>query len=207
MTKDPVIQALDARDRRLVRLFTACVLGRFDVVRAVRTAAPPSEPDRAWRETLLQVHVFAGVPRAVECYTALSECGGLGEIHAAEITEAADADERGLKLFERIYGRSSAEVRAMLTDNHPVFAATVLEHAYGRILSRDGLDPARRELLACAALAALAQDRQLASHARGAIRCGATAAAVLSALDEIADLIPPDRLDEARRVIHRFAVT
>ena len=69
---------LDARDRRLARLFAACVMGRFDVVRDVRAAAPSGEPDRAWRETLLQVHVFAGVPRAVECYTLLAECGAAG---------------------------------------------------------------------------------------------------------------------------------
>ncbi len=196
---------LDARDRRLVRLFAACVLGRFDVVRAVRGSAPEGEPDRMWRETLLQVHVFAGVPRAVECYTLLSECGGLGEIEANEAVEAPDRRERGEQLFERVYGRASAGVRTMLVESHPLFAAFVLEHAYGRVLARDGLDAPRRELLACAALTALGQDRQLASHARGAVRCGATLENILFVLDEISDLVPTDKLGESRRVVEKFA--
>jgi alkylhydroperoxidase/carboxymuconolactone decarboxylase family protein YurZ len=197
---------LDARDRRLVRLFAACVLGRFDVVRDVRGAAPQKEPDRAWRETLLMVHVFAGVPRAVECYDVLAECGGLGTVDAAEAREAPDAHALGLALFERIYGRAQGDVRAKLAAAHPIFAASVLEHAYGRILAREGLDAARREVLACAALSALGQERQLASHARGAVRCGAGAATVLAALDTIADLITAERLDSARRVVERFAL-
>ena len=196
---------LDARDRRLVRLFAAGALGRFDVVRAVRASAPAGEPDRAWREALLQLHLFAGVPRAVECYAALAECGGLGAPGPDEIGEEGPSmRERGARLFERIYGRGADDVRAMLAAGHPDFAAWVLEHAYGRVLARDGLDAGRRELLACAALAALGQERQLASHARGAVRCGATGAGVLAALDEIADLVPEERLLSARRVVERF---
>jgi alkylhydroperoxidase/carboxymuconolactone decarboxylase family protein YurZ len=202
---DGVTLVLDARDRRLARLFAACVLGRFDVVRAVRASAPAGEPDRAWRETLLQVHVFAGVPRAVECYTLLAECGGLGVVGADEVAEAPDRRARGEQLFERVYGRASGGVRTMLVESHPLFAAFVLEHAYGRVLARDGLEAVRRELLGCAALAALGQDRQLASHARGAVRCGADAENVLEILREIEDLVPPERLEESRRVVERFA--
>ena len=49
-----------------------------------------------------------------------------------------------------------------------------------------GLGADRRELLAVCALAALGQERQLASHVRGAVRCGATADEVRSALDAVA---------------------
>lgn len=38
---------LAERDARLVRLFAAAVLGRFDVVRALRAAAPSGEIGRA----------------------------------------------------------------------------------------------------------------------------------------------------------------
>jgi alkylhydroperoxidase/carboxymuconolactone decarboxylase family protein YurZ len=200
------MQQLESRDERLVRLFAACVLGRFDVLRDVRASAPPGEPDRAWRETLLMVHVFAGVPRAVECYDVLAEHGGLGKLDDAESRDAPDADARGVRLFERIYGRAHEDVRAKLAAAHPLFASSVLEHAYGRILARDGLDAARREVLACAALSAQGQERQLASHARGAVRCGASATVVLAALDEIQDLVPQERLESARRVVERFAL-
>jgi alkylhydroperoxidase/carboxymuconolactone decarboxylase family protein YurZ len=86
-----------------------------------------------------------------------------------------------------------------------LFARAVLEQAYGRVLARDGLSAARREVLACAALTALGQDRQLASHARGAVRCGATPQEVEAVLDALEGLVPRERLFDARMVIRRFA--
>ena len=64
-----------------------------------------------------------------------------------------------------------------------------------------------RQLLAVAALAALGEDRQLASHARGAVRCGAILAEVLAALECLRGLVPDERVEAARRVVERFAAT
>ncbi len=198
--------SLDESDRRLVRLFAAAVLGRFDEVVRVRRSAAPGEPDRRWRETVLQVHVFAGFPRQVELYGVLESCGGLGPFDPDEIAgDSGDDRDRGRALFEQIYRDDSPAVREMLARHHPDFARWIAEHAYGRVLSRGGLPADRRELLAVVALAALGQERQLASHARGAMRCGATRAELDDALDCVADLIDPDRLDKAHRVIDRFA--
>lgn len=198
--------ALSASDRRLVRLFTACVLGRFDVVRELRSSAVEPEPDRRWREAVLQVHVFAGFPRLVESYGVLDEGGGLGLLDPDErLAGAPDARARGRELFERIYASDAAPVRAMLERHHADFAAWIEEHAYGRVLARPGLPADRRELLAVAALAALGQERQLASHARGSLRVGANAAELHATLDAIEDLVEPARLEQARRVVARFA--
>jgi 4-carboxymuconolactone decarboxylase len=206
---------LSDSDRRLVRLFTAAVLGRFDEVARVRKEAPAGEPDRRWREAILQVHVFAGVPRQVEVYAVLESAGGLGALEPdelaslrepCEIAASVAADrERGRALFERIYRDDSAAVRAMLDRHHPDFARWVVEHAYGRVMSRAGLPADRRELLAVAALAALGQERQLASHARGAVRCGATRAEIDQALACVADWLGPEHLASARRVVEKFA--
>ena len=67
-----------------------------------------------------------------------------------------------------------------------------------------GLSPIR-ELLAVAALIATGQDRQLASHARGSIHCGATREEVLAVPAVIADLVDPARLERGRAVLERFA--
>ncbi|MBL8859177.1 MAG: carboxymuconolactone decarboxylase family protein [Planctomycetes bacterium] len=200
------MDALSESDRRLVRLFAAGVLGRFDVVRQLRTSCTGSEPDRRWREAVLQVHVFAGFPRQVELHGVLEECGGLGAYEPGEIGTAPDAAERGARLFERIYRDQSDDVRAMLVGHHPDYSEWMHAHAYARVLARDGLAASMRELLACAALTALGQPRQLASHSRGAVRCGASSAQVHAVLDVIADLVEPERLAEARRVVERFAV-
>jgi len=207
--------AIDARDRRLLRLFTACVLGRWDAARALRAEARPPEPDRRWREALLQVHVFAGFPRLVEAYGVLAEAGGLGERGADERTPegsdaaaagmALDAErERGRALFDRIYGGDAAAVRALLEGYDADFAAWIEGHAYGRVLARPGLEPAMRELCAVCALAALGQERQLASHARGSLRLGATTDDVAGAIAAVEDLIGAGRAETARRVVARF---
>jgi 4-carboxymuconolactone decarboxylase len=204
--------SLTDSERRLLRLFTAAVLGRFDEVVRVRRAAGPGEPDRSWREAVLQVHVFAGFPRLVETYGALASAGGLGELDAGELAGAGVdaardgvARDRGRALFERIYAADAPAVRAMLERHHPDFARWIEEHAYGRVLARPGLSADRRELLSVAALAALGQERQLASHARGSLRCGATRAELDTALECIADLVEPARLEQARRIVDRFA--
>jgi 4-carboxymuconolactone decarboxylase len=196
---------LSPLERRLVRLFACAVLGRFDELARSRRAAPPGEPNRAWREAMLQVHVFAGFPRAVETYGVLGAEGGLGELERDEVLSEPDRAARGRELFERIYQGDAPRIRAMLEAGHPDFAAWIEGHAYGRILSRPGLEPAQRELLAVAALAVLGQDRQLASHVRGALRCGATQDAVLEVLEVTRDLISAERAERVRDVLSHFS--
>jgi len=196
--------SLAPKDRRLLRLSTAIVLGQWAEVRALRRAAPPGEPDRAWRECALQTHLFAGFPRLVQAFGVLEEEGGLGRPEPEELEGPAPAPERGDRLFGRIYGEDAARVSGMLAGHHGDFAAWIREHAYARVLARPGLGADRRELLACAALAALGQERQLASHARGAVRCGARPEELTAALDAVAELVEPARLEEARRIVGRF---
>lgn len=194
-----------AKDVRLVRLFAAVVLGRWDDVRALRLAAPEGEPDRAWRETVLQAHVFAGFPRGVEAYGALDAAGGLGALEPGEeLAEPEDA-ARGKALFERIYADLSERVHATLESGHPDFARWIVGHAYGRVLTRPGLAADRRELLAVVALCAFGQERQLASHVRGAVRCGASVDDVRAALESVRDLVGDARCDAALRIAERFA--
>lgn len=199
--------ALTEAEQRLLQLFGAGVLGEWARVRQLRRSMPESEVQRALRETALQMHLFAGVPRGVEFHSVLIEAGGLGALEADE--SRAESEElsaaRGRALFERIYAQDSAGVEQQLSRAHPRFAAWILDHAYGRVLSRPGLAPRMRELLACVALALLGQERQLASHARGARRVGASQAEVLAALDCVADLDHAGKLTSARAIAARYA--
>jgi len=197
--------SLSPADLRLVRVFTAAVLGRFGQLAELRRSAPAGEPDRRWREALLQVHVFAGIPRAVEAYAVLEAQGGLGSAQGEGDPAAPDEQSaRGRQLFRRVYEGDAPAVLGMLERQHPDFARWVLEHGYGRVLARPGLEPRLRELLAVAALAALGQERQLASHVRGTLRCGGTREEIESALAGLTDLVEPERLEHARRVIEHF---
>lgn len=190
--------------QRLVRLSTAIVVGDWDVVREVRKSAGDGEPNREWREAVLQTHLFAGFPRLVQAYGVLEEVGGLGEVQAEELEGTGADAARGAQLFDQIYGRGADTVRDLLAGYHRDFSAWIAEHAYARVLARPGLSADRRELLASCALAALGQDRQLASHSRGALRCGATIEQLEAAFDSAADLIPAENLERARRIARGF---
>lgn len=191
-------------DPRLFALTVFAVLGRWSELTALRRGLT-DEPGRAWREALLQAHLFAGFPRIVEAFGVLAAAGGLGAPEPDEVLAEPDLPERGWALFDRVYGAGAERVRAQLADFHPDFAGWIAGHAYGRVLARPGLAPHERELLAVAALAALGQDRQLASHARGAVALGASAREVHAVLAAIEPWIERERLDSAARVVERFA--
>jgi len=198
------MSALEPKDVRLIRLALAICLGEWDLLRELRRAAPPDEPNREWREVVLQCHLFAGFPRVVEACEVLSNEGGLGTPSAEETRPMGDRFEAGRELFETIYGSRAAGVRTALQAYHPTLERWIEGHAYGRVLARPGLSAAVRELCAVACLAALDQDRQLASHARGAVHCGATAEQVTEAVEQIALLVPEETVNRARRVAERF---
>lgn len=175
--------SLAPAESRLCVLFGAAVMGNWARLRQLRVELPGEEVNRSLREALLQVHLFAGVPRAVESWAVILEAGGAGTPEPAELAGAAPG--AGLELFGRIYGSDTQAVMAMLTRQHPSHAQWVLEHAYGQVLAREGLSARMREVLACVALALTGQERQFTSHARGALRCGATREELLEALEAV----------------------
>ncbi|MCP3919327.1 MAG: hypothetical protein GY711_27635 [bacterium] len=196
--------SLSEKEVRLVQLVATIVLGKWERVTELRHGAPSGEPDREWREAVLQTHLFAGFPRLVEAYGVLAHAGGLGALEPGETRSEPDLPDRGAELFETIYGEQTDLVRDTLENHHPDFARWIAGHAYGRVLTRPGLSAAKRELCAVAALVALGQDRQLASHARGAVRCGATPESVMGVVDAIAGDVSPERIERARNVVVRF---
>jgi 4-carboxymuconolactone decarboxylase len=76
----------------------------------------------------------------------------------------------------------------------------MIAEGYGKVLSRPGLDLARRELCVIAACAAGGHARQLHAHLHGALNVGASAEWVTDALDALADVVPSAPLDAARRL-------
>ncbi len=155
------------------------------------------------KEVLLQCHLFCGFPRTIAALDHLRGAGippGVG----SDPTPAPGSPAAGSALFERIYGEGAEGVRDHLQSLDPDLAELVAKHAYGTVLSRGGLDAPARELLAVVMLAATGHDRQLASHVRGAVRCGATPAQVSDALDAVEDLVPSEHMKRARDVTARF---
>ncbi len=200
--------ALSEKEQRLVRLFVAVVLGDWSALLEVRAQAAADEPDRAWREAVLQAHLFAGFPRVVEACTRLSKAGGLGQPSPEELeaqTPESDRLEAGEAAFALIYEAQGPAVDAKLAEYHPDLRSWIIGHAYGRTLSRGGLSLRFRELLAVAALAVTGQERQMASHTRGAIRVGASAEEVFAVVELVEPSMSEPQRERARWVLQRFA--
>jgi 4-carboxymuconolactone decarboxylase len=192
------------RDLALSPLCAAAAAGRRDAIAAAaRAAIAAGCPAGTLREALLTIAPFCGYPRALD---ALSEVRPLVPAAVLESGLGADAvRRRGAALFDRVYGRDAAAVRANLAALDSEVAAWIEADAYGKVLSRPGLEPSLRERIAVVLLAAQGLRNQLSGHARGALNCGATPAELSAFLDAAAPFIAPEELAFARETIARVA--
>lgn len=186
---------LDDATRALVRLAAIVAGGTEGEVRAAMAGRPGSLPDLWVEELLLQTHLFAGFPRALNAmrewrrYVAepVAPAGGVPDRRAAgEVTCA------------KVYGSMYDRLRHNIEQLHPALDAWMIEEGYGKVLSRPGLDLGRRELCIVAACVASGQERQLHSHLHGALNVGVPRDIVGAALDALEGVVLQDRLDAAR---------
>lgn len=170
---------LDPDTRRaLVRITLDLLAGRLEPAgaglgRLVRAGASP----RALVEWALQLHLFDGVPTSIEALRLLM--AELPEPVAAELAAASTEDSAafprlGNALFDLVYGSHAGQVKHALGRRSRLLLGWILEHGYGRVLSRPGLATAERELLAVCILAHKGWREQLRAHLRGALACGAS---------------------------------
>ena len=161
---------------RLLVLFKACIWPGDTALQSdlIERAAGVGLSRSELEETILQATLFFGFPRAVSAFEVLNERWPIDNPPSASGSSEPERMAAGRQLFASIYGRNDMAVRELLGSFHGEFHDFVLEAAYGRILSRPGLSPRTREILAVAALSQLNQWPQLVAHARGAMHFGAS---------------------------------
>lgn len=161
---------------RLLVLFKASVWpADSDLQTRLISLAPTVGISRSdLEETILQATLFHGFPRAVSAFEVLTRQWPAPAPPSGGALPREEQEAAGRRLFAQIYGRNDVPVREMLRSFHSEFHDFVLTAAYGRILTRPGLPPVTRELLAVGALAVMEQWPQLVAHARGAKHFGAT---------------------------------
>lgn len=190
--------SFDDATRALVRLAAVVTAGREDAIRATLAQAAGSVPHEWIEELLLQTYLFAGFPRALN---AMREWRRLRPEPATPSADARDADgirADGEETCARVYGGMYERLRANVRELHPSLDAWMITEGYGKVLSRTGLDLARRELCIVSACAAAEQDRQLHSHLHGAINVGVTPAALDALFDALTDVLTDAQLRSAR---------
>lgn len=168
---------------RALCAFAAAMTRRDLAAAAAQLAAAKRAGARrvAAEEAALMLMLYAGYPAALEGLRVLNESWP-GRARAHREGTPSVWTKRGERLCRRVYGPAFAKLVPAVRALHPDLATWMVEHGYGRVLSRPGLDARERELLTVAALGALGWERQLVSHLLGALRVGAKPREVESAL-------------------------
>ena len=137
-------------------------------------------------EAILQTHLFAGYPRAINAMTTVRKLGAdqFGEYHEGHDENVADWEASGTALCGEIYGGNYPKLREKMATIHPDLDKWMLQTGYGRVLSRPGLTPRLRELCVIAVLTGQNVTPQLFSHLRGAVNVGASVAECESILKQ-----------------------
>lgn len=154
----------------------------------LRRAAEEAGP-RAVEEAILQAHLFLGFPsalRGLRAWRRIRE-GTTGSGPSPDAPRPAEPDlweERGEEVCRRVYGSAYRGLRRNVRRLHPEMDAWMIRDGYGKVLGREGLDLASREVCIVATLASAGAPREtLHSHLRGALRTGAGPELVEAALE------------------------
>jgi 4-carboxymuconolactone decarboxylase len=196
------VPTLDTETQTLVRLAATIAAGDEPSLRAAMSDAAAAVRPVWVEELVLQSYLFAGFPRALN---AAREWRRVASAPAPETDEAEElwraGDEwaaRGEATCRAVYGAAYDRLRRNIRTLHPALDAWMITEGYGKVLSRSGLDLARRELCVIAACAAGGHERQLHAHLHGALNVGARAEWVTDTLEALAGLVSATLLDAAR---------
>jgi len=143
-------------------------------------------------EVLIQLSVYRGFPAALNAFAVAKDIFAAGSptIGAnvpppAEVESRADRLERGRATLAKTSGSSGDAVVRSFDDVAPDLGRMIVEHSYGEVFSRSGIDMKSRELSACAALAAVGSattEIPLRVHINAALNVGATREEILETL-------------------------
>ncbi len=192
--------------RNLARLSATLVHGAEDDVRvAIHRALDTRISVEMIREVIFTSYLFDGYPTALEGFRQLALIAGPPESPPADVNYNAESianwRNRGEKLCRLIYGNQFDNLTGMVEQLAPELADAMLVEGYGKVLSRDRLDPKLRELIVVAILASKNRPRQLLSHCLGALRLGATEEELRQILGGSAEDSPADCTERSTMVL------
>jgi len=146
-------------------------------------------------EALIQVSVYAGFPAALNAFGVAAQAfeardkvpAVASAVPSAKSNPESGAQrrERGLAALAATSGGTGEAVVRSFEDVAPEIGQMIVEHSYGDIFCRPGIDPKTRELTACAALAGRATkttETPLRVHINAALNVGASREEIVETL-------------------------
>ena len=197
------MNVLDDATRRLVRTAAVIAAGDELAIRGALADASSAVSTEWIEELILQSYLFCGFPRSLN---AMREWRRLTNAPAASPGDAGTVAEwrrRGEQTCRLVYGAMYERLRVNIRGLHPELDEWMIVEGYGKVLSRPGLDLARRELCIVAACAESEQDRQLHSHLHGAVNVGVAPGVVSEALDALVGVVSASGIATARLLWRR----
>ncbi|MEX3927344.1 carboxymuconolactone decarboxylase family protein [Paraburkholderia sp. BR10936] len=167
-------------------------------------------------EALMQLAVYAGFPSALNAFGVANavftkpkqkekeRAGGRVSANAIVSETRKARSERGLATLATTSAQAGEAVVNSFNDLAPDIGRAIVEHSYGDIFSRTGLDAKTRELAACSALAAVgskATETPLRVHANAALTAGATQAEIVETLLNVIPYRGYPAVAESMRVV------
>jgi 4-carboxymuconolactone decarboxylase len=111
-----------------------------------------------------------------------------------------DAKPSGASIRQRVVGEANVQRTAPDPFLAPFFE-TAIEHVWGGLWNRPGLELKYRSLVVVSALAAIGQNEEIKTHLRGALNLGWTADELREALLQISGYAGFPAAHEALRVL------
>jgi 4-carboxymuconolactone decarboxylase len=162
----------------------------------------------------MQLAVYAGFPSALNAFAVANAvftkpeqkegAGGRVSANAIVSENRKTRSERGLATLARTSAQAGEAVVNSFNDLAPDIGRAIVEHSYGDIFSRPGLDSKTRELAACSALAAMgskATETPLRVHANAALTAGASQAEIVETLLNVLPYRGYPAVEECMRVV------
>jgi 4-carboxymuconolactone decarboxylase len=159
-------------------------------------------------EVLVQLSVYRGFPSALNAFSIVRDVFAADpqkfQINVPTPTNTESRAERlarGRAQLARTSGSSGDAVVRSFDDIAPDLGRMIVEHSYGEVFSREGLDLKTRELSACAALAAVGSattETPLRVHINAALKVGASRGEIVETL---INLIPYSGYPATQRAI------
>jgi len=157
------------------------------------------------REVVLTSYLFDGYPTALEGFRLLSMVTGIPNSPPPDIKYTGESialwRTRGEKLCRMVYGKQFDNLTGLVAEFAPELADAMLVEGYGKVLSREKLDPKIRELVVVAILAVKNRPRQLLSHCLGALRLGASEKELRDVIEATAEYSSSDRLPRSTAIL------
>ncbi len=195
--KAPEGSVLPAATAALVSLSAALASRDEAIVDEALRRASERAPVPAVEEALLQSYLFLGYPVALNAFARWREVSGRSPGPPVP-DDWSGWVARGAEVCSRVYADQYEGLRENVRRLHPDMERWMVAEGYGKVLGRPGLDLHTRELCIAALLAVLGVPRQLYSHLRGALNCGASPDEIEAALS-LAITLADDRATAVAR--------